>query len=132
MRDAGGGTTLPWCGLANADYGLERDIGRRWQGTARAAATRGMATIPLHPICRGARRDGGPQRNGAPRGRPRLQHPALRDLALVGASYGIAHRTLGTVSLVGPLRMDYEKAIRSVRAAAFELSRLAEDVYGAA
>jgi hypothetical protein len=25
--------------------------------------------------------------------------------------------------------MDYEKAIRSVRAAAFELSRLVEDVY---
>ena len=34
------------------------------------------------------------------------------------------------VGLLGPLRMDYEKAIRSVRAAAFELSRLAEDVYG--
>jgi heat-inducible transcriptional repressor len=33
------------------------------------------------------------------------------------------------VSLVGPLRMDYEKAIRSVRAAAFELSRFVESVY---
>jgi heat-inducible transcriptional repressor len=34
------------------------------------------------------------------------------------------------VGLLGPLRMDYEKAIRSVRAAAFELSRLVDDVYG--
>ena len=30
---------------------------------------------------------------------------------------------------MGPLRMDYEKAIRTVRAAAFELSRFVEDVY---
>ena len=36
---------------------------------------------------------------------------------------------LGAVGLVGPLRMDYEKAIRTVRAAAFELSRFVEDVY---
>jgi len=33
------------------------------------------------------------------------------------------------VSLLGPLRMDYEKALRSVRAAAYELSRYVEDVY---
>jgi heat-inducible transcriptional repressor len=55
--------------------------------------------------------------------------PGLRELALVGATYGIAHRTLGSVSLLGPLRMDYEKALRSVRAAAHELSRFVEDVY---
>ena len=47
----------------------------------------------------------------------------------MGATYGIASRSLGSVALLGPLRMDYEKAIRAVRAAAFELSRLAEDVY---
>ena len=29
----------------------------------------------------------------------------------------------------GPLRMDYDKAIRTVRAAAYELSRFVEDVY---
>ena len=40
------------------------------------------------------------------------------DVALVGAGYGLRTATLGTVSLLGPLRMDYEKAIRSVRAAA--------------
>jgi heat-inducible transcriptional repressor len=58
-----------------------------------------------------------------------LDHPALKDVALVGACYGLSSRTLGAVSLLGPVRMDYEKAIRSVRAAAFELSRFVEDVY---
>jgi len=58
-----------------------------------------------------------------------LEQPAFRELALVGATYGVAHRTLGAVSLIGPIRMDYEKALRSVRAAAHELSRFVEDVY---
>jgi heat-inducible transcriptional repressor len=58
-----------------------------------------------------------------------LENPALREVSLVGASYGLSTRTLGAVSLVGPLRMDYEKAIRSVRAAAHELSRFVESVY---
>ncbi len=58
-----------------------------------------------------------------------LSHPALQELALVGAAYGLAHRALGAVSLLGPLRMDYEKAIRSVRAAANELSRFSEEVF---
>ncbi|MGZ4291518.1 MAG: heat-inducible transcriptional repressor HrcA [Gaiellaceae bacterium] len=59
-----------------------------------------------------------------------LEQPGLAQLALVGSTYGVAHRTLGSVSLLGPLRMDYEKALRSVRAAAAELSRFVEDVYG--
>jgi heat-inducible transcriptional repressor len=58
-----------------------------------------------------------------------LEQPGLRDLALVGATYGLAHQTLGAVSLIGPLRMDYEKALRSVRAAAHELSRIVADAY---
>jgi heat-inducible transcriptional repressor len=58
-----------------------------------------------------------------------LEHPALSNVALVGAAYGLAHRTLGTVSLLGPVRMDYEMAIRSVHSAAAELSRFVEDVY---
>ena len=45
------------------------------------------------------------------------------------ATYGF-HRTLGTVSLLGPLRMDYDKALRSVRSAAHELSRFVEEAYG--
>jgi heat-inducible transcriptional repressor len=59
-----------------------------------------------------------------------LEQPGMRELALVGATYGLAHQTLGAVSLLGPLRMDYEKALHSVRAAAHELSRFVEDVYG--
>jgi len=55
--------------------------------------------------------------------------PALRSLALVAASYGLPARSLGTVSVIGPLRMDYGHAISSVRAAASELSRFVEDVY---
>jgi heat-inducible transcriptional repressor len=59
-----------------------------------------------------------------------LEQPGLRELALVGATYGLAHHTLGAVSLLGPLRMDYEKALRTVRGAANDLSRFVEEVYG--
>jgi heat-inducible transcriptional repressor len=61
--------------------------------------------------------------------RPALEGGQLHDVSLVGATYGIRTTPLGAVGLVGPLRMDYEKAIRTVRAAAFELSRFVEDVY---
>jgi heat-inducible transcriptional repressor len=55
--------------------------------------------------------------------------PALRTLSLVAANYGLPQRNLGTVSLIGPTRMDYGKAIRTVRDAALQLSRFVEDVY---
>jgi len=55
--------------------------------------------------------------------------PALQSLALVASGYGPPARNLGTVSVIGPLRMDYARAISSVRAAASELSRFLEDVY---
>jgi heat-inducible transcriptional repressor len=58
-----------------------------------------------------------------------LGSSGLHDLALVGATYGYANTTLGAVSLLGPLRMDYEKALHSVRAAAHELSRFVEEIY---
>lgn len=60
---------------------------------------------------------------------PAIEGAELHDVSYVGASYGLPTRTLGTVGLLGPLRMDYEMAIRSVRTAAFELSRLVEEVY---
>ncbi len=56
-------------------------------------------------------------------------HPALAEIALVGACYGLVHRALGAVSLVGPVRMDYEKALGAVRSAAQELSRFVESIY---
>src|SRR5437763_7661859 len=58
-----------------------------------------------------------------------LEHPALTEIALVGACYGLVHRALGAVSLGGPVRMDYEKALGAVRSAATELSRLVEPRY---
>src|SRR6059058_3006934 len=58
-----------------------------------------------------------------------LDHPALREIALVGACYGLVHRALGAVSLIGPVRMDYEKALGAVRSAASELSRFVESIY---
>jgi heat-inducible transcriptional repressor len=57
-------------------------------------------------------------------------HPDLRTVSVVGANYGLAHRNLGAVGVVGPLRMDYASAISSVRGAARELSRYCESVYG--
>jgi heat-inducible transcriptional repressor len=56
--------------------------------------------------------------------------PELRSVSVVGANYGLAHRNLGSVGVVGPLRMDYATAIASVRGAARELSRYCEMVYG--
>jgi len=55
--------------------------------------------------------------------------PALRSLSLVAANYGLPQRNLGTVSVVGPTRMDYRLAIVTVREAAHQLSRFIEDVY---
>jgi heat-inducible transcriptional repressor len=56
--------------------------------------------------------------------------PGLRSVSVVGANYGLGHRNLGAVGVVGPLRMDYALAIASVRHAARELSRYFESVYG--
>jgi heat-inducible transcriptional repressor len=58
-----------------------------------------------------------------------LEGFALHNVALVGACYGLVHRSLGSVTLIGPVRMDYERAIGSVRAAATELSRFVESVF---
>jgi heat-inducible transcriptional repressor len=58
-----------------------------------------------------------------------FEDPQLARIALVGAPYGLQHRNLGTVSLLGPLRMDYVKAIDAVRSAARELSRFVGELY---
>jgi heat-inducible transcriptional repressor len=55
--------------------------------------------------------------------------PELRSWTVVAANYGIPRRNLGTVSVVGPTRMDYPTAIASVRQAAAELSRFVGDLY---
>ena len=55
--------------------------------------------------------------------------PAMHGLAVVATPYGVAARKLGTVSVIGPVRMDYPRAIATVREAAYELSRFVEDAY---
>ena len=111
---------------------------RRYRRTARRDADRGDRRVSKP--ARGAREAGCAARRARSAARPaagpfarvgeELEQPGLRDLALVGATYGLAHQTLGAVSLLGPLRMDYEKALRTVRGAANELSRFVEEVYG--
>ena len=57
--------------------------------------------------------------------------PAMRSLAMVTAAYGLPLRRLGTVSLIGPVAMDYAFAIGIVRDAALQLSHFVEDIYDA-
>lgn len=57
------------------------------------------------------------------------ESPSMRSMAMVAAGYGTARRSIGTVSVLGPMRMDYAKAIGAVRAASAGLSRVVEDVY---
>jgi heat-inducible transcriptional repressor len=54
----------------------------------------------------------------------------LKSLSIVASGYGpTPARPLGAVSVVGPVRMDYGRAIASVRAAAHELSRFVGELY---
>ena len=55
--------------------------------------------------------------------------PGLQSLSVVASGYGLAQRKLGTISVIGPVRMDYAAAIDNVRAVARELSRFVQDVY---
>ena len=55
--------------------------------------------------------------------------PELQSLSVVAANYGIATRNLGAVSVLGPVRMDYPRAIASVRGAAAELSHFVSELY---
>jgi heat-inducible transcriptional repressor len=47
----------------------------------------------------------------------------------VAAGYGLPQRRLGAVSVIGPLRMDYARAIGSVRQAAAQLSDFISELY---
>ena len=50
-------------------------------------------------------------------------------MSVVVANYGLPGRNLGAVSVLGPVRMDYPRAIASVRQAAPELSRFVGELY---
>jgi heat-inducible transcriptional repressor len=54
---------------------------------------------------------------------------AMYGCSLVAANYGVAHRNLGTVGVLGPTRMDYPAVIGSVEHTARTLSRLVEEIY---
>lgn len=53
----------------------------------------------------------------------------LAGASVVGANYGTHTRQLGSVNVVGPVRMDYPRAIASVRFAAARLSDFVSGVY---
>ncbi|HEX6713289.1 MAG TPA: heat-inducible transcriptional repressor HrcA [Thermoleophilaceae bacterium] len=53
----------------------------------------------------------------------------LKSLSIVASRYGPPARHFGAVSVIGPVRMDYGRAISSVRAAANELSRFVGELY---
>ncbi|NLT35770.1 MAG: heat-inducible transcription repressor HrcA [Gaiellales bacterium] len=53
----------------------------------------------------------------------------LHNFSLVAAGYGLPQRNLGTVSLIGPTRMDYQSAINTVKDTAHLLSQFLEDRY---
>jgi len=55
--------------------------------------------------------------------------PSLQACSLVAANYGVANRALGTVSVLGPTRMDYQRVIATVRATADGLSTYLEDIW---
>jgi heat-inducible transcriptional repressor len=55
--------------------------------------------------------------------------PELQSVSIVAANYGLTRRNLGAVSVIGPVRMDYPRAIGAVREAARELSRFVAEVY---
>ena len=55
--------------------------------------------------------------------------PTLRSCSMVAANYGVGNRNLGTVSVIGPTRMDYRKVIAVVRATAGSLSSYLEEIW---
>ena len=58
-----------------------------------------------------------------------ISEPSLRACSVVAANYGVANRALGTVSVLGPTRMDYQSVIANVRATADSLSSYLEEIW---
>ena len=58
-----------------------------------------------------------------------MPSPPLQECSLVSTTYGVANRSLGTVSVIGPTRMDYQRVISTVRATADGLSAYLEDIW---
>lgn len=58
-----------------------------------------------------------------------MPSPSLQACSLVAANYSVANRNLGTVSVLGPTRMDYQRVIATVRATADILSDYLEEIW---
>ncbi|NLE21797.1 MAG: heat-inducible transcription repressor HrcA [Actinobacteria bacterium] len=58
-----------------------------------------------------------------------MPSPSLQECSMVASTYGVANRSLGTVSVIGPTRMDYQRVIATVRATADGLSTYLEDIW---
>jgi heat-inducible transcriptional repressor len=58
-----------------------------------------------------------------------MSTPQLQACSLVAANYGVANRALGTVSVLGPTRMNYQRVIAHVRASADSLSSYLEEIW---
>ena len=54
----------------------------------------------------------------------------MREASMVAAPYGLGSQRLGTIGIVGPMRMDYASAISAVRAVADRLSAAVEALAG--
>ena len=97
-------------GVHGARLGGAAAVRRRCRRPARRGARGGARRVP-EPVrarrearraARGARRVALEPRRPFVRVGHELEHPALREIALVGAAYGLAHRALGAVSLARP------------------------------
>jgi heat-inducible transcriptional repressor len=102
---------------------------RLLQGDGRGEITELMDMLERRVTLLGVLRSALSQRDVLVRIGTENDAPALRSLALVAAGYGLPQRQLGAVSVIGPLRMDYGHAIRSVRQAAAQLSDFISELY---
>ncbi|MDD5082060.1 MAG: heat-inducible transcriptional repressor HrcA [Dehalococcoidales bacterium] len=55
---------------------------------------------------------------------------AVQEYSVVISQYGLPHEAIGTISVVGPTRMPYERTISTVDYLSLVLSRLVAEVYG--
>ena len=56
--------------------------------------------------------------------------PAMRSLAVVATGYGLHRRKLGTVSVIGPMRMNYGKVMSVVDVTAEVVTKLLAELGG--
>ena len=55
---------------------------------------------------------------------------AIRDYSVVLSRYGLPDEAVGTIGIVGPTRMHYEKAITAIRYLSAVMTRLMSELYG--